>query len=91
MSVYYIYNMLLTFKIAGSVLSPLHNVEEDKRRRADLGIPVPRDSHIEVVAEPATQCFNYNYVSMSPGRSERPLPSPARIAPLNEFSSGLFN
>jgi hypothetical protein len=32
-----------------------------------LGIPVPRDSHIEVVAEPATQCFNYNYVSMSLG------------------------
>ena len=56
MSVYYIYNMLLTFKIAGSVLSPLHDVEEDKRRRADLGIPVPRDSHIEVVAEPATHC-----------------------------------
>ena len=32
MLAHYIYNMLFTFKRVGSVLSPQHDMEEDKRQ-----------------------------------------------------------
>jgi hypothetical protein len=49
----------------------------------DLSFPVPRHSHIEVVAEPA----HFNYCLNVIGA----LRSPTCFAHLNEFLSGLFN
>ena len=46
--------------------------KDDENERAILGIPVPRDSHIEVVAEPATGGDQI-------ARYHRALPSPTRM------------
>ena len=79
--------MLFTFKRVGSVLSPQHDVEEDKD---DGNVPIwASQCHATSISRLwlNPQYYNYNYVSMSPGRSDRP----ARIAHLNEFSNGLCN
>jgi hypothetical protein len=61
--------------------------KDDENKLADFGIQMPHNSHIEVVAEPATQHSCFNQASMSLGCSDCPprLPTPMNFRVSNSI------